>query len=247
MKHLLYAILLLCFVILNACNKDEISTTNTNSLADYTENKTIEQGAVIACAGSDKNTDKVLIFYYPEDNANNYKFFETNTIQEDNSDFNNYHEIKQDSEPVFNGALRRFNRRLENEKWIIISTELDNEIKLSNPIRTKQISKPTTWQDIVNINNDAIGMPKFSWIDNYVKDNAIYFQIVSSKQNDFLSGTYTTQNEFQYYKLDNVVLNVTKKNPPILAPKTSYNFTLMDISLDNWINLITLNKNISIP
>lgn len=247
MKHLLLVLLPLSLIVLNACDKDVVNTTNRNSLANYIANKTVETGAVIACAGSDNNTNEVLIFYYPEDNANNYKFFETNTTEEDNSDFNNYHEIKQDSEPVFNGALRRFRRHLESEKWIIVSTELKNEIKLSNPIRIKHLSKPTTWQDIVSINHDAIGMPKFSWTDNYVKDNAIYFQVITNKQNDFLSGTYTIQNEFQYYKLDNVVLNVTKINPPILAPKTSYNFTLMDISVDNWVNLITLNKNISIP
>ena len=86
-------------------------------------------------------------------------------------------------------------------------------------------------------------MPKFSWINNQFGDNAIYFQVVSDAQNNLLSGTYTVENEFQYYNTSNVVLNITTEEPPLLSIGALYNFTLMDVSTDNWVNLFILNKN----
>ena len=90
-------------------------------------------------------------------------------------------------------------------------------------------------------------MPIFTWPDNLVGDNAIYFQIVSNDNNDLLSGTYTKENQFQYYKLDNVTLNITQQNPPSLQNGITYKFTLMDVSTDNWVNAVTLNKGFTIP
>ena len=89
-------------------------------------------------------------------------------------------------------------------------------------------------------------MPLFSWRDNFVSDNAIYFQVLTTQQGDLLSGTYTNQNKFQYYKLDNVVLNITKQEPPVLQRGTAYLFTLMDVSRDNWVNVVTFNKRFTV-
>ena len=47
---------------------------------------------------------------------------------------------------------------------------------------------------------------------------------------------------FQYYKLDNVVLNVTRETPPALQLGMNYGFTLMGVSEDNWVNLV-IEKN----
>jgi len=52
-----------------------------------------------------------------------------------------------------------------------------------------------------------------------------------------LSGTYTFEQHFSYYVLDNVVLNITEETPPVLETATPYNFTLMGVSEDNWVNL----------
>ena len=111
-------------------------------------------------------------------------------------------------------------------------------MKISNPIRSKQSTKPTLWNDAVVIEQNNQGTANFSWEDNPVGDNAIYFQVVSNSQNDLLSGTYTYDNQFQYYKTRNVVLNVTTTEPSILTSKAQYNFTLMDVSEDNWVNWV---------
>jgi hypothetical protein len=89
-------------------------------------------------------------------------------------------------------------------------------------------------------------MPLFSWQDNFVDDNAIYFQVLTTHQGDLLSGTYTNENTFQYYKLNNVVLNITKQEPPVLQRGTAYLFTLMDVSRDNWVNVVTFNKRFTV-
>jgi len=224
------------FIILASCsNNDDI---NNNSLSTYILNKTIEIGAVIACAASDEVPNDVLVFYYPEIGASNIRLYETINIEVDNSDFSNYNEIATEPLPFFNGYLEKIVRNISTEKWMIVTFELNNEVKISNPIRTRQISKPSVWDEDVSINQDEIGMPNFSWINNEFGDNEIYFQIISNLQNNLLSGTYTFENQFQYYNTSNVVLNITTETPPELSIGTSYNFTLMDVSEDNWVNLV---------
>jgi hypothetical protein len=129
-------------------------------------------------------------------------------------------------------------RNIPNEKWVIVTYELNNEIKISNPIRTKQILKPSIWSDDVTINQEMSTMPSFMWQNNAFGDNAIYFQIISDIQDNLFSGTYTYENQFQYYNTSNVVLNITAQAPPTLSIGSSYNFTLMDVSEDNWVNTV---------
>ncbi|WP_303318241.1 hypothetical protein Q4Q34_10950 [Flavivirga abyssicola] len=232
--------IIICCLILVSCSNDddEIST-----LSAYIEGTTIETGAVIACAASDKDSNDVLTFYYPEPGATNVRFYQTNDANVDHSNFSNYSRVLLNSDPFFNGYLGKFTQTAAStERWIVVTFELEGEIKISNPIRTKQISKPTVWSEDVDINQDESGMPKFTWVDNPVGDNAIYFQVISTAQNELLSGTYTYENYFQYYKTDNVVLNITTETPPVLTLNNTYNFTLMDVSEDNWVNLV-ISKN----
>ncbi|AXT21100.1 hypothetical protein D7030_08845 [Flavobacteriaceae bacterium AU392] len=214
-----------------------------SSLEAYVENRNIETSAVIACAASAQETNDILAYYYIEREGTNVRFYETENIDANNDDFSNYTQINLQSEPFFNGALGMFTRSSEIEKWIIITYELNGEIKISNPIRTKQISKPTVYQQSAIINQEITKMPKFNWLDNAVGDNAIYFQVISDNQNNLLSGTYTFDSNFQYYDTSNVVLNITQGIPPELEINRDYNFTVMDVSEDNWVNLLILNQN----
>ena len=227
--------LILCVVFSCSKNVDnEFSTT----LSSYVNEQKFELGAVIACAASEENTNNILTFFYPEDGASNIRFYETVNAEVDKSDFSNYKQTFIKSEPFFNGYLGRFTQSDSVEKWIVITFELDNEIKISNPIRSKQISKPTVWTDAVTINQSEATMPSFTWQDNAAGDNAIYFQVISDSQNNLLSGTYTNENTFQYYNTNNVILNITTQTPPNLIHDNTYNFTLMDVSEDNWVNLV---------
>lgn len=237
----------ICYILLGLW---VLSCSNSNepvTLKSYLITNNFEMGGVIACSASDMETAAILTFYYPEPKAVNARLYETASIDVNPLDFSNYTQVFLESEAIFNGYLRRFSQESSVEKWIVVTFELENEIKVSNPIRSKQFSKPTLWQDLVSINQSQAGMPIFTWPDNLVGDNAIYFQIVSNDNNDLLSGTYTKENQFQYYKLDNVTLNITQQNPPSLQNGITYKFTLMDVSTDNWVNAVTLNKGFTIP
>lgn len=227
---------LLCFMVLSSCTKDSDDVVET--LAGYLENSIVDKGAVIACSASDENSGAILTFFYPEEGASNIRFYETKTDNIDSSIFSNYTRVYLNSEPFFNGYLRKFTQASVNEKWIIVTLELDGEIKISNPIRTKQVSKPTFWHEEVSVNQSQLGMPSFMWEDNLVGDNAIYFQVISDENSNLLSGTYTYENQFQYYNTSNVILNITTQTPPSLVISKNYNFTLMDVSLDNWVNSV---------
>ena len=232
MKKTAY-IIMYVFVFM-ACSKDHDDVVQT--LATYIEVEAFEIGAVIACAASDKDSGDILTFYYPEKGASDIRYYETSGNQVDANAFSNYTRVSLNNAPFFNGYLGKFTQRDSKEKWIIITFELDGEIKISNPIRSKQISKPTVWNNEVAINQSQSRMPDFMWQDNPVGDNAIYFQVLSDDNDNLLSGTYTYENRFQYYDTSNVVLNVTTESPPVLIKNENYNFTLMDVSLDNWVN-----------
>ena len=235
MKKIKY--IFVSLLVFTSCLKDNDDDLQ-NTLQTYILNKPFEMGAVISCAASNENTNEILTFYYPEIGATNIRFYETENAQVDKNDFSNYRQITIQNNPFFNGYLGKFTQSSVNEKWIIVTFELEGEIKISNPIRSKQNTKPTVWNDHVSINQDVVGMPNFTWEDDAFGDNAIYFQVISDAQNNLLSGTYTNDNHFQYYNTPNVVLNITTQTPPLLITGNNYNFTLMDVSEDNWVNWV---------
>ena len=214
-------ILISCTILISCSSSNDV---NFETLATYLENKPIETGGVIACAASDKDNNAIITYYYPEEGATEIRYYETSDTQIDENDFSNYSSIDLQSEAFFNGYLGKFIQNSTNEKWIIISYEIEGLIKISNPIRSKQLSKPTVWNSDVDINQNTSGMPIFSWQNNAFEDNTIYFQVLSDAQNNLLSGTYTYENTFKFYDTSNVVLNITQQIPPSLISGNSYNF-----------------------
>ena len=195
---------------------------------------------VIACAASNADDDKISVFFYPRIGATNMQYFETPDASFDKNDFKNYTAEVVPIFDVFNGYLKRFEISSNNEKWVIISFDEAGETHLSNPIRLKQNTKPTEYLP-QNITVDASSpMPNFSWQDGLYTDTKIYFQVISNDVNNLLSGTYTFDKKFEYYSLENVVLNITNGTPPTLMAKASYNFTLMGVSEDNWVNQFSM-------
>lgn len=238
-----FSTLVLILLMISSCNTDDtvdaINISNSTSLADAITNRATENGAVIACAASAADdANVVLVYFYLEAGATNVKFFETNRLDVDQNDYANYNVLDLTATALFEGTIYQFTRPFASEQWVIVTYELEGEIKISNPIRTKNISKPSVWNDAVTIDQQEVAMPKFTWADNAFGDNAIYFQVVSTIDNGFLSGTYTNENQFQYYNTSNVILNVTTTTPPNLTAGLPYKFTLMDVSEDNWVNAV---------
>jgi len=210
------------------------------TLEDGLKGRTTVLDNVIACAASNQNDDLVSVFFYPRTGATNIRYYETEDLNVSKNDFDEYYRLEIPSFNVFNGYLKKFEVAVSQEKWVIVTFQEGGETHVSNPIRLKHFTKPTQYAS-QNIKIDSIetGMPIFSWEDGEYTDSEIYFQVVSDASDNLLSGTYTYENSFQYYNLDNVVLNITTENPLTLKSESTYNFTLMAVSEDNWVNLIS--------
>ncbi|WP_400076501.1 hypothetical protein [Winogradskyella sp. R77965] len=231
--------------LLISCSTEDASTLQKNDsvLSAYIEGEIFETGAVIACAGNDiLNPDTLEIYFYPESDTSNYKLFETNSSEVDPNDFSNYTLITLSDVPFFNGYLRKFVGSFASERWFIVTFEVNNEIKISNPIRAKNNSQPTLFSNQIDINQEEPLMPLFSWDVNSEADNAIFFQVLSTVNDDLISGTYTFETQFQYYNTSNVVLNITNGTPPDLMLGQDYKFTIMDVSEDNWVNEVFISQ-----
>ncbi|MFK7750093.1 MAG: hypothetical protein AB8B65_17000, partial [Kordia sp.] len=178
---------------IGSCQSDDtLSETNTTTLSAMIQNRSIETGAVIACAASDATNSAIVnVYYYLEEGATNVRFFETNSVAVDKDNYSNYNQLQITSTALFDGFIYQFTRNFDQDQWVIVTFELDGDVKISNPIRTKNNTKPTIWTDEVIVNQETSIMPKFTWEDNANGDNAIYFQIVSTPNNGLLSGTYT--------------------------------------------------------
>ncbi|WP_273568163.1 hypothetical protein [Maribacter halichondriae] len=225
---------LMTIVLFTGCSTDKVQLEGT--LESVLESTEIVVENVIACAASNENDSQVSVFFYPRDGASNFKYFETESAEVDENDFSSYSELEIPSKDIFNGYLKKFEVAVSEEKWVIVTFEEDGKTHLSNPIRLKQITKPTEYLP-QNITVDASSEnPDFSWVDGTYDDTKIYFQVISDPQQNLISGTYTFDRMFRFYELDNVVLNITRGTPPALKMNLSYAFTLMGVSEDNWVN-----------
>lgn len=232
-------LLIICLIVNISCTKDNL-TFDSNNLQEYiNQNSPQNLGEVIACAASDKiNTNTTYIFYYPVTGATNVKYFETIDTAANPNNFNNYTLKELNKEPVFNGKLSRFVKESNQEVWCVVTFIFEGKLNKSNPIRIKNTSKPSEWTSDVSIDFSEQLKPKFFWQDGRINENVIYFEVITDNQNDFLSGTYTKDKWFQYKNMSNVVLEINTNEPVNLATNNTYNFTMMGVSEDNWVNLV---------
>ncbi|TMU55818.1 hypothetical protein FGG15_15205 [Flagellimonas algicola] len=220
-----------------SCSSDNEEPQLDGTLAGDLTDKEMVLGNVIACAASNEDPSVVSVFLYPRAGASNINFYETEHMEVDENNFSSYSKGAAELMDVFNGYLLKYEIVPDQEKWVIVTFEEDGKVHLSNPIRLKQRTKPTEYlPQNVTVDNSGV-MPIFSWEDGAFDDTVIYFQVVSDENNTLLSGTYTMDQIFQYYELDNVVLNITVTEPPSLMLGNNYNFSLLAVSEDNWVNL----------
>lgn len=241
--------LFLLLVLFCSCNNQDDTSTTDGSLQAYIDgnNNLFALNELVACAaggqeGFLEDAERTLsIFFYPELASVDFKYFETDNITVDPLNLNAYKEIKTISEPLFNGFLRRFSvTTREKEVWGRVSFIANDTLWYSKAIRIKENTKPTEFApELCQIDQINKLTPIFTWKDGSLKENFIYFHVISDENNNALSGTYTNDKRFQYYKLDNVVFNVTRAGQAIpLQKDKNYTFTLMGVSQDNWVNLI---------
>lgn len=219
-----------------------------STLAQYAAlSSNLDSGNVIACSASAKDDSSIVYtFFFPRTNTFDFHYFETNSSVNDSRDYSLYTPKDLVLEDVFNGYLKRFVRLNPEPKWSIVSFLSLETYSQSNPIQFKHIGKATEWTDQVQIDLSNKLKPIFSWDDGRIKENVIYFQVISDDEGNLLSGTYTTDKNFTYQDSSNVVFDINRSWPLDLIAGETYNFTLMAVSVDNWVNLV-LQKSFNIP
>ena len=122
----------------------------------------------------------------------------------------------------------------------VVTYKTPGKLHVCTPIRLKTNEKPTeTNAALVEIDEAGVH-PSFSWEDGLIRENVIYFQVISDEAGNLISGTYTIEKAFTFYDLSNVVFNITDSTTtPALEPNKIYRFTLMGVSEDNWVNLFS--------
>ncbi len=240
MRNNIIYIILLSVVIACSSDADEsVDETLANAsllLSDFIENEDIQIDNVIACASGSLNPNEIVAYVYPRPGTTDIRYFETETANVPNNDYTLYTQINLPELGLFNGFLRRFVRQTDEEKWVIITFREGGEIHLSNPIRLRHLTRNTIFSQEVGIDQETSTMPRFNWPNLVQQEDAIYFQAITDASDEFLSGTYTFDPTWQYYNLDNVVLNITEETPPDLIVGDGYSITLMGVSEDNWVN-----------
>ncbi len=237
-----FTIFFFILFLLGCQKQDEIMD---NRLSDYLDQSgLVLSNSLIACAASFPlaNVKENLtnsIFFLPIKGARDFKYFETRNIDENPDDLKNYFEIELDHEPVFN-FLKKFNRpQVQDEVWCKVTYIVNDSLHICNAIRIKEPIKPSEINPGLIVSESlGKGSVKFSWVDGIYLENAIYFQVVSDDSGNLITGTYTYDQTFTFFDPSNIVLNI---NPSDHIPKLDpgdYQFTLMAVSIDNWVNLL---------
>lgn len=231
-----YIVCLFLFFSCSSSDEPGDIVKELQTLATIVEQSAVEIDNVIAIASGSSNANEVVAYVYPRGDATALKYWETPDITADKNDYTVYTQVDLNAEDFFNGYLKTFTRETTVERWVIISFRESGKLHISNPIRLKHISQNTLFSGTINIDQTTVGAPIFNWDSLASPLDSRYFQVVSNGTNDLLSGTYTTETSFQYYELDNVVLNITTVTPPSLISGNDYSFTLMSVGEDNWVN-----------
>ncbi|RMG23747.1 MAG: hypothetical protein D6730_13925 [Bacteroidetes bacterium] len=236
-----------CCILLAAC-KPESPAPPQGSLAAYlaAHARLGRSQQLIACAAGGQaqfladTAFPVSVFFLPVEGATDFRYFEA-AADAPRDELSRYQEQSLPLEPLFNGYLMRFlHPGAGEERWGRVTYIAGDSVHICNAIRLKLPQKPSEFApELVSISFPAPTQPRFEWQDGRIKENEIYFQVVSDQAGNLISGTYTYEPYFQFYDLSNVVLNIRDvQPPPTLSPNTPYVFTLMGVSIDNWVNLI---------
>jgi hypothetical protein len=230
--------LLLGVLVLSSCKKDAVE----GDLEQFvTENQSLSEDYLIACAAGNLSSfmgsteQPISIFYYNVDGASTAILY-VKSIEGDHADYSNYSRANETPISMFNGRMGRFPVSTDyNGRWVVVAYTSGTSYHISDPILIHAESLPTA--DITSqivVQGDSL-QPEFDWSADVVPGNVIYFSLISNGTDDFISGVYTTEKNWNFYDLSNVVLNVTPTSSPTLNAQESYMYTNMGVDEDNWV------------
>ncbi|AUC86349.1 hypothetical protein CW731_14155 [Polaribacter sp. ALD11] len=223
----------------NIIIKEQFIPRNLEEYIAVNTDKTID---VLAFAGNaNGNKEETYIYFQPIEGAFEYRYYETENAQVIPTDFSNYKRRNLTDVIQFGGKFRRFTHSSSDEVWCLVTYIVNGKLHISEPIKTKNNSKTTEWKTAVDITYPETLQPVFKWADGTHVDNVAYLQVFTQSDDVFLSGTYTTEKTFQYYKEENITDKIHTETPPSLVLDNSYKFYVFGLSSDNWLNLVIQN------
>lgn len=243
-----YTFLFLWGLLTLSCGKEKDTAL---SLLDYIEehSELPTTNELIACAAGGKtgslhdNLLPISLILKPHDNGiSDLRYYKSTSPDIDPNNLDLFIEQEGTPSALLSGFLQRYRLAIpKNDHWLRVSFIANDSLWYCKPIRIKYHEQPTTLNNAdctITLTNPV--EPLFEWGNLVHPDNVIFFQVVSDISNKTISGTYTTEPTFQFYKLSNVVLNVTPPlgPPPQLEAMEDYIFTLMGVSEDNWVNFL---------
>lgn len=228
----------ICLAILTGCNKEKEESDLERFIA---QSKGLSEDFLIACAAGNENefmgnsTRPISVFFYNVDGASSAELY-VKSEEGNKDDYCNYQKSSEVPEVLFNGRMGRFSVSTEyTARWVIVAYKTGTTYNVSDPILIRSDTHATKdISDKLVQSGDSL-QPAFNWHADYVKGNVIYFSLISNDANDFVSGVYTTEKEWQFYDLSNVVLNVTPTTNPVLSSQENYTYTHMGVGADNWV------------
>ncbi len=241
--------ILIVTVVLAGCGEDDPNFP-ADSLASYiqTSGLPVQEDSLIACAISAKSNSgqsnpdfPIEVIFYPLNEISDIRYYESSETIQSVGDYSLLKRKTLSTQPMFNGYLQKFLHPGVEEKLIGVVTYIrNNKLFISDGIHVQTDSNPTEYDDnLISITQTSALSPLFSWSDGTKTDNVIYFQVLADDAQNLISGTYTLDNQFQFYNLENVVLNIRDIDPsPSLQLGATYNFWVFGVNADNWVNFI---------
>lgn len=244
-----FNLLFLISILALACNDgDDPQVQNFQEYLDEQVGLT-QHNELIACAaggqvGFLEDAEKPLnMFLKPHwKGIKELKYFVSSSADIDSSDFSQYKEQSEQAIDVAGGFLKRFPlEKPTDDFWAIVSYIAEDTLWHCKPVKYKMNSKPSEFLDPnIQVDQSSKLEPSFSWAEGSIDENIIFFQLLTEKGGETICGTYTTDTNFKFYDLSNVVLNVTHPDMmPSLEENKEYELVLMGVSNDNWVNLIS--------
>ena len=196
----------------------------------------LERGDAVAFGTSANGiTNTSYVYFYPVEGATNFQLFETGSLDKVPTNLSNYNLRDLEIEDAFGGRLKRFVRTDRDDVHCIITYQANGVFYQSAPIEIKNRRVGTSYTSILTIDQTQSLMPLFSWTHGGV--NMTFHQVVSDVDNNFLSGTFTSERQYRYGDNSNVIKSVDEVMPDLIL-NDDYNFTLFAIDQDRWVDRV---------
>lgn len=236
-KFLLLSICLIT-VLFVSCDKIKVQT-----LEEFMTAQTLSPSDdLVACAAStlvlsmDFPPVHTMVYYKTVEGQGDIKVWYSEAFSQD---FSKYQEITVNDVRIHNNFMGSALMNLQSGS-IIVSTSTEDEFIYSKPIEILSDEITTVIHTDVEVDLANGLNPFFTWPESTVDSESIYFHLIVDMVNDdAITGTYSYENTFTFYDLNNVVFNVTEKENPELLSNTNYLMQVMHVSDNNYVTKIT--------